>query len=229
MNITEKDADVDIRSDDRLLISRLVENDNSAWRYVKEDIVDPLVQANVKGVRDLLLKHSIPLESVSGKVYEGLRVREWEALRNFRFECRFKSFLYWRIYDAVQRLVRETSVVPDPNPIPIGSDVSGGEDGEGPKMDPEAPDETIRGILIKEAVAMANRALAKLWESNPAYALVLLMRNDLKLPSQEVGLILNRQPNTVDQMNIRAQKALRTIRDDINADKDVSFYPSEVL
>lgn len=229
MNLTENAEEGDFHQDDRRLISRLLENDNSAWRYVKEDIIDPLVQANVKGVRDLLQKHSIPLEAVSGKVYEGLRVREWEAIRNFRFECGFKSFLYWRIYDAVQRLVRETTVVPDANPIPIGSEVSGREDGENTEMDPESSDKTIRGILIKEAVAIANRALAKLWERNPAYALVLLMRNDLKLPSQEVGVLLNRLPNTVDQMNIRAQKALRTIRDDINADKDVSFYPSEVL
>lgn len=222
-------ADGDFCSDDRQLISRLIENDNSAWRYVKEEVIDPLVQANVKGVRDLLLEHSIPLESVSGKVYEGLRAREWEAIKNFRFECKFKSFLYWRVYDAVQRLVRETSVSPDPNPIPIGTEVSGDGEGEGPAVDPVAPDETIRGILIKEAVAIANRALAKLWECNPAYALVLLMRNDLRLASQEVGALLNRLPNTVDQINIRAQKKLRAIRDDINADKDVSFYSFEVL
>ena len=223
-----KDDNGDIRKDDRLLVSRLIANDNLAWKYVKEDIVDALVRANIKGVRDMLNKHSIDLKSVGGKVYEGLRARDWDALRNFRYECRFRSFLYWRVYDAVQRLVREVVYGDGLDPIPIGPEP--GSDGEdGPAIDVPAPENPVEDILIQEAVKVGNRALAQLWSKNPAYALVVLMRNDLGMPAQDVGLLLDRKPNTVDQMNIRAQKELRKIRSSINSGEDVSFYPSSNL
>jgi len=220
----------DFSQDDHYLVLQLIANDNLAWAYVKEELVDPLVSANVKGMRDMLSRHSIDVKSVIGKVYEGLSARNWEAVRNFRFDCRFKSFMYWRVYDAVQRLVREVSRPGEPDPLPIGSP-TGGADDDGVGIDVPDPDavDPIEQILIKEAVTHANKALAELWERNPAYALVLLMRNDLALPAQDVALLLDRKPNTVDQMNVRAQAALRKIRDTVKSKTGVSFYPSSNL
>ena len=61
----------------------------------------------------------------------------------------------------------------------------------------------------------------------PNVDLVLLMRNDLGLPAKEVAEILQKQGNTVDQINIRAQKALRKHRDRLLSGTDVSYYPTE--
>lgn len=221
---------IDIREDDHHLVLRLIANDDAAWAYVKDELVDPLVAANVKGMRDMLIRHSIDVESVVGKVYEGLSARNWEAIRNFRFDCRFKSFMYWRVYDAVQRLVREVSRGDDRDPLSL--DILN-ENQDGKDIAQEVPDanssDPIRQLLIKESVDQANRALAELWDKNPAYALVLLMRNDLSLPAQDVAVLLDRKPNTVDQINIRAQAALRKIRDGIKSENVVSFYPSSNL
>lgn len=226
----DSNSRIDIREDDHHLVLRLIANDDAAWAYVKDELVDPLVAANVKGMRDMLIRHSIDVESVVGKVYEGLSARNWEAIRNFRFGCRFKSFMYWRVYDAVQRLVREVSRREEKDPLSLDASV---ESEDGNSIDHEIPDpnsvEPIRQILIKESVAHANNALGELWGQNPTYALVLLMRNDLALPTQDVAVLLDRKPNTVDQINIRAQAALRKIRDVGKSKIGVSFYPSSNL
>ena len=226
----ENDEGLGFAEDDHQLVLQLIANDSVAWAYVRDELVDPLVAANVKGMRDMLTRHSIDVESVVGKVYEGLSARNWEAMRNFRFGCRFKSFMYWRVYDAVQRLVREVSRGKDKDPVSLDATT---EDQDGNSVGSEiadpSPVDPIRQILIKEAVINANKALAELWEKNPAYALVLLMRNDLALPAQDVAALLDRKPNTVDQINIRAQAALRKIRDGMKSETEVSYSPSTNL
>ncbi len=216
-----------IQEDDHHLVLRLIANDDVAWAYVKDELVDPLVTANVKGMRDMLSRYSIDAKSVVGKVYEGLRARNWEAIRNFRFGCRFKTFMYWRVYDAVQRLVREVSRGEEKISLSLDSSTENqGENDAGHDIADPRPKDPIRQILIKESVAHANKALGELWNKNPTYALVILMRNDLALPTQDVAAILDRKPNTVDQINIRAQAALRKIRDCVKSEIDASFYPS---
>lgn len=208
--------DYNYQKDDHCLVRYLIANDNGAWRYVAEELVNPLIVANVKGIRDMLSRYSIDSKSVVGKVYEGLSARNWRALHNFRFECSFKVFIYWRVYDAVQRLLRETMRVDDKKMVSLDVDESDENRSRMEIADTKNID-PIGNILKKEAVVHANKALSILWKKNPVYALVLLMRNDLKLPSKEVALILDRKANTVDQINIRAQAQLRKIRDEIKS------------
>ena len=205
---------------DRDLVARLITDDAVAWRHVKVDMIEPVVAANVKGMREMLLRQSIDPASVPGRVYEDLKKDDWTALRNFRFECSFKSFLYWRIYNAAQALIRETVRAREVQMLDS-------EDGADIIESAPASDSTINALLIRDAVQVANQALANLWEENSTYALVLLMRNDLGLPAKEVAEILQKQGNTVDQINIRAQKALRKHRDRLLSETEVSYYPSE--
>ena len=205
---------------DRELVARLIADDAAAWRQVRVDMIEPVVAANVKGMREMLMRRSIDPASVPGRVYEDLKKDDWTALRNFRFECSFKSFLYWRIYNAAQALIRETVRVREVQAMDS-------EEGADIIESAPAPDSTISAMLIRDAVQVANQALADLWEENSTYALVLLMRNDLGLPAKEVAEILQKQGNTVDQINIRAQKALRKHRDRLLSGTDVSYYPSE--
>ena len=205
---------------DRDLVARLIADDAVAWRHVKVDMIEPVVAANVKGMREMLLRRSIDPASVSGRVYEDLKKDDWTALRNFRFECSFKSFLYWRTYNAAQALIREIVRAREVQMLDS-------EDGADIIESAPASDNTVNAMLIRDAVQVANQALADLWEENSTYALVLLMRNDLDLPAKEVAEILQKQGNTVDQINIRAQKALRKHRDRLLSETEVSYYPSE--
>lgn len=220
MEKTTTDSFPSALAGDRELVARLIADDAAAWRQVKADMIEPVVAANVKGMREMLMRRSIDPASVPGRVYEDLKKDDWTALRNFRFECSFKSFLYWRIYNAAQALIRETVRVREVQALDT-------EEGADIIESAPAPDSTINAMLIRDAVQVANQALADLWEENSTYALVLLMRNDLGLPAKEVAEILRKQGNTVDQINIRAQKALRKHRDRLLSGTDVSYYPSE--
>ena len=96
-------------ADDHRLVSALMEDDEGAWNYVVTELVTPLVRANIKGIAEMLNRFSIPLDALAGKLFLDLKKNDFIALRNFRYECKFSSFLYWRVYHAAQGLIRETS------------------------------------------------------------------------------------------------------------------------
>lgn len=191
---------------DRKLVSALIEDDETAWNYVVTELVTPLVRANVKGVAEMLNRYSIPVDALAGKVFLDLRKNDFVALRNFRYECRFSSFLYWRIYNAAQGLIRETSKEFD---FLLSDEVL--ENAQTTQKD------SSQSTQLKDEIKSANCMLARLWAQNPTYALVLLLRNDLGLSSRVVGSFLGKTINNVDQINIRAQKAMRKFRDEDNA------------
>ena len=192
--------------DDRQLVAALMSDDETAWNYVVTELIEPLVRANVKGIAEMLSRYSIPTDALAGKVFLDLRKNDFIALRNFRYECRFSSFLYWRIYHAAQGLIRETSKELDfllsdevlDNAQTIQEDIS-------------------QSTQLKDDIKSTNCMLARLWARNPTYALVLLMRNDLGLSSKVVGSFLGKTINNVDQINLRAQKAMRKFRDEDKA------------
>ena len=183
--------------DDRQLVLALMSDDETAWNYVVTELITPLVHANVKGIAEMLSRYSIPTDALAGKVFLDLRKNDFIALRNFRYECRFSSFLYWRIYHAAQGLIRETSK----------------------EFDFLLSDDVLENAQTtqKDEIKSTNCMLARLWAQNPTYALVLLLRNDLGLSSKVVGAFLGKTINNVDQINIRAQRAMRKFRDDDNA------------
>ena len=191
---------------DRKLVSALMEENEAAWNYVVTELITPLVRANVKGVAEMLARYSIPVDAIASKVFLDLRKNNFIALRNFRYECRFSSFLYWRIYHAAQGLIRETSKEFD---FLLSDEVL--ENAQTTQKD------SSQSTQLKDEIKSTNCMLARLWAQNPTYALVLLLRNDLGLSSKVVGSFLGKTINNVDQINIRAQKTMRKFRDEDNA------------
>ena len=191
--------------DDRQLVRALMSDDEAAWNYVVTELITPLVRANVRGMAEILSRYSIPTDALAGKVFLDLRKNDFIALRNFRYECRFSSFLYWRIYHAAQGLIRETSKEFD---FLLSDEVL--ENAQTTQKD------SSQSTQLKDEIKSTNCLLARLWTQNPTYALVLLLRNNLGLSSKVVGSFLGKTINNVDQINIRAQKAMRKFRDDDN-------------
>lgn len=192
--------------DDCQLVQALMEDDETAWNYVVTELITPLVRSNIKGIAEMLRRYSIPVDALAGKVFLDLRKNDFIALRNFRYECRFSSFLYWRIYHATQGLIRETSKEFD---FLLSDEVL--ENAQTTQKD------SSQSTQLKDEIKSTNCMLARLWAQNPTYALVLLLRNDLGLSSKVVGAFLGKTINNVDQINIRAQKAMRKFRDENNA------------
>lgn len=192
--------------DDRELVAALMEDSETAWNYVVTELITPLVRANIRGIAGMLSRYSIPVDALAGKVFLDLRKNDFIALRNFRYECRFSSFLYWRLYHAAQGLIRETSKEFD---FLLSDEVL--ENAQTTQKD------SSQQTQQKDEIKSTNRLLARLWAQNPTYALVLLLRNDLGLSSKVVGAFLGKTINNVDQINIRAQKAMRKFRDEDNA------------
>ena len=194
-----------VEMDDRQLVRALMSDDEAAWNYVVTELITPLVRANVRGMAEILSRYSIPTDALAGKVFLDLRKNAFIALRNFRYECRFSSFLYWRIYHAAQGLIRETSKEFD---FLLSDEVL--ENAQTTQKD------SSQSTQLKDEIKSTNCLLARLWTQNPTYALVLLLRNNLGLSSKVVGSFLGKTINNVDQINIRAQKAMRKFRDDDN-------------
>lgn len=191
--------------DDRKLVSALMDDDEAAWNYVVTELITPLVRANIRGIAEMLNRYSIPVDALAGKVFLDLRKNDFVALRNFRYECRFSSFFYWRLYHSAQGLIRETSKEFD---FLLSDEVL--ENAQTTQED------SSQSTQLKDEIKSTNRLLARLWAQNPTYALVLLLRNDLGLSSKVVGAFLGKTINNVDQINIRAQKAMRKFRDEDN-------------
>ena len=192
--------------EDRKLVSALMEDGEAAWSYVVTELITPLVRGNVRGIAEMLRKYSIPVDALAGKVFLDLRKNDFIALRNFRYECRFSSFLYWRLYHAAQGLIRETSKDFD---FLLSDEVL--ENAQTKQKD------SSQSTQLKDEIKSTNRLLARLWVQNPTYAIVLLLRNDLGLSSKVVGAFLGKTINNVDQINIRAQRAMRKLRDEDGA------------
>jgi len=191
--------------DDRKLVSALMSDDEDAWNYLVTEIITPLVRANVKGIAERLRRYSIPTDALAGKIFLDLRKNDYAALRNFRYECRFSSFMYWRIYHSAQGLIREASKDFD---FLLSDEVI--EEAQTEQKD------NSQLTQLKDEIKSTNNLLARLWVQNPTYAIVLLLRNDLGLSSKVVGAFLGKTINNVDQINIRAQKAMRKFRDEDN-------------
>lgn len=190
---------------DRELVARLVAGDSSAWTAVRHDIVVPLFRANIKGIARQCARVGISDDAVFSRLYVNLSRDDFAPLRAFRFECAFSSWLYWHVWTAARSAVREAGGR-------IGLTLS----------DPAVLDalneqkETPSAGESAEAIEEANRLLAQLWESNPVYALVLVLRNDVGLSSKETGLLLGKTPSNVDQINHRAQGRMRALRARMN-------------
>lgn len=189
-------------SSDRELVARLIACDSDAWSGIHRNIVAPLFRANIKGIAQQCARVGLVGDAVFSRLYVNLSRDDFAPLRAFRFECAFSSWLYWQIWNAAQGAIREAVGKIDLTP-----------------SDPADLDSLNRQTALPpdtgtaDAVAEANRLLARLWDANPVHALVLVLRNDAGLTAKEVGCLLGKTPANVDQINHRAQARMRAFRD----------------
>lgn len=189
--------------DDHVLVKQLIKNDDQAWAFVQKELVQPLVEANVKGVRQQLARAGLPQDAVMSRLYENLSRREFAPLRAFRFECAFSSWIYWHVWNAAQGAIREVR----------------------PKIEAEMSDDTWldslsdtmtpppdRAVSDDEEREGLNSLLAALWKKNPMRAIVLLLRGELDISSKDVAAFLGKEPSNVDQIFHRAQATMRRLR-----------------
>ena len=191
----------DLKNDDHLLVSLLINNDNDAWGYVLADIVKPLALSDKFPFRDIFYKHTIPIEALGNMVYELLMKNDFALLRSFRFEGKFTTYLYWQIFDAGQRVIRQYLGGKSKKNIQTVSD--------------ECLERTLIGqmdgsseLMLQDDIAQANMILAQLWRKNPSYAFVLLLKRDLKLSSKTVGILLGKKTSNIDKIRERAEEKL---------------------
>lgn len=187
---------------DRALVARLVAGESVAWDAVQHDIVVPLFRANIKGIAQQCSRVGLSDDAVFSRLYVNLSRDGFAPLRAFRFGCAFSSWLYWHVWNAAQGAIREATGK-------IDLTLSEPAELDTLTWQKESPS----GTETAEELDEANRLLARLWERNPLYALVLVLRNDVELSAKEVGRLLGKSPANVDQINHRAQARMRNLRD----------------
>lgn len=189
-------------SRDRDLVARLIAGDSDAWTSIQKDVVEPLFRANIKGIAQQCERAGLSSDAVFSRLYLNLSRDGFAPLRGFRFECAFSTWLYWHVWNAAQGAIRET----------VGKiDLTLSDPADLDALNGQKDNPPDGGTA--DAIEEANRLLAKLWEINPVYALVLVLRNVAELTSKEVGVLLRKAPSNVDQINHRAQIRMRALRD----------------
>jgi DNA-directed RNA polymerase specialized sigma24 family protein len=190
------------RAADRALVTRLLAADSDAWTSLQNNLVIPLFRANIHGIASQCARVGIGVDAVFSQLYANLSRDDFAPLRAFRFGCAFSSWIYWHVWNAAQGAIRETAGKNDLTlSIPAALDALIDQKTSAPVGE------------ISDGIAEANLLLAKLWDSNPVHALVLVLRQDVGLSSKEVGCLLGKTPANVDQINHRAQARMRTLRD----------------
>ena len=189
----------DFKNDDHLLVSLPINNDNVAWGYVLANIIKPLALSEKFPFRDIFYRHTIPIDALGDMVYELLMKNDFALLRSFRFEGKFTTYLYWQIFDAGQRVIRQ---------------YLGGKSKKNKQMmSDDCLEYTLIGqmdgsseLMLQDDIVQANRVLAQLWRKNPSYAFVLLAKRDLKLSSKTVGVLLGKKTSNIDKIRERAEE-----------------------
>jgi DNA-directed RNA polymerase specialized sigma24 family protein len=192
---------------DRIFVARLIAGDSDAWTAVKRDIVTPLFRANIKGIAQRCEPASINADAVFSRLYVNLSQNDFRPLRNFRHDSAFSSWLYQCIRTAGREAITEIKGGHLERKLTLPKPIE-------EEAHPDRKPSPAEAAAIADDVEEANRLLAKLWERNPIYALVLVLCNDVKLSAEETGTLLGKTPLNVYQINHRAQIQLRAFRDE---------------
>ncbi len=187
---------------DRELVAQLLAMNPAAWDYLCIEVIAPMTRT-AKYVQ-IFNRYAIPLDSIIGQVYLDLTGDDCRRLRKFRFEGRLEAWLYFQLKDSVKRILREASgKIPftrsenDFQSSPVILSMDSGDDRPEREMSREE----------------ANYCIAQLWKENPMKAYVLLLRFRQDLSAGEVGLLLGKGSNNIDQIGSRAKAGMREIRE----------------
>lgn len=185
---------------DREWVDLLVRNEVAAWHALVNDMVLPLTKT--RKITEILAKVNESSATVVSELYLDLQKDDFRKLRNFRFEGPFRGWLFFQVKNAVKTVVRKSR-------MPFVNGLSESE------ID-AALDEWIihdRPAGLQDEVNMGEACFLRLWRENPKHALVLLLKNRLELPSEDVGVLLGvSSANNVDQINRRAKQRMRQFK-----------------
>lgn len=183
---------------DRTLVTLLIKNDERAWEHVITTTIRPFISRHKQGVGSLLEEYSIQPESVVTQIYLNLMKNDAAVLHNFRFECKFSSYIYMWVLDAVQSEIRR---VCDKRVEPL-------------KLHDEHPEGNVmEGVQLRESLEQSQELLLSLFNKNPLYYCVLCYRVILNKTSKETAIALHKSVANVDQMLHRAQAMMRKKRE----------------
>jgi hypothetical protein len=188
---------------DRELVDRLIRNDRNAWDAVVADMVLPIAQT--RKFAEILTKVNEPASAVLGELYLDLRKDDSRKLRDFRFEGPFRGWLFFQVKNAVKTVVRKSR-------SPFVQNLSD-----------EELDRALEGWCVRDRPAglrdeleVGEACFVRLWRDNPTHAYVLLLKNRLELPSEDIRTLLGlSSANNVDQINRRAKQRMRQFKKEV--------------
>ena len=192
-------------SDDREMVSRLLQNDQAAWRDLLAGVATPIVRE--RKYREMLSRHALEPEDLLQQLCEELCKDNFAKLRAFRFDCSLTTFLYWQVKGIVGGITRSAGWGRESLPTGEAS-IEEISDARSSGSDAPASDPGAR-VSRKEEVSAARMMITRLWEENPEGAYALLLKAELDVPSATVAALLGKKQNTVDQLVSRARRALR--------------------
>ena len=192
------------KMDDRALVEQLLRNDQEAWAYVLMDVA--LHIAGQRKFSEMLYRtcHE-PMEAVT-ELCERLYDDDFAMLRKFAFNGSFEGWLRTAVRSTVQKVTgltgkenqgREVLVDPQDPASAFGN----------PKLSVSSMNQHIT-VMDKRA------AFSRFWRENPESAFIVLMKNELGLPLDVIGVLLDRPANTISQKAKRAEARLHKLEEE---------------
>ena len=184
--------------DDRALVDRLLCNDQSAWEYVLMTVA--LRVANRRKFKEMLLRtgHE-PMEAVT-ELCERLYKDDFALLRTFAFRGSFDGWIGMVVRSVVQKITGLTGKESQGREVPMDP------------QDPTSPialsELAVSAVDVHVAVMDKRESFTRFWQENQESAFILLMKNELELPLDVIGALLNRPANTISQKARRAEVRL---------------------
>lgn len=181
--------------DDKALVERLLRNDQEAWEYVLMDVA--LRIARQQKFSEMLHRTSHePMEAVT-ELCQRLYKDDFALLRTFAFKGSFEGWLRMVVWSVVQKVTGLT-----------------GKDNQGREIpgDPQDPTSAFNDpklstfpMNLHMTIMDKRAAFSRFWHEKPEGAFILLLKNELELPLDIIGVLLDRPANTISQMARRAE------------------------
>lgn len=184
--------------DDKALVDRLLCNDHEAWEYVLMTVA--LRVANRRKFKEMLQRtgHE-PLEAVT-ELCERLYKNDFALLRKYEFRGSFDGWLGAVVRSVVQQITGLTGKESQGREVPM--------DPQDPMSPLALSEQGVSSVDVHIAVMDRRDAFKRFWQENQESAFILLMKNELELPLDAIGALLNRPANTISQKAKRAEARL---------------------
>lgn len=206
----------------RQLVKRLLENEQAAWLDIMTRAM--VILKGTEKYRQIARKRGIELEEITIQLFINLHANQFQPLKEFKFKCKFDTFLWWQLRTSFRTLVREVGdmvSLQEPDSLNdsyqdcafcAGTDNSDEEPLPHTSQSPVAqPSADSLPMVHEEKLQAIQGAFTKLWRQSPKQAFIFLLRGDLEMPSTEVADFLNLKINTIDQSFHRAKVAMQKL------------------